>query len=153
MPIAYRDTSIGVIGISEDSGAITGLFFENATVPLELERGETPMLLEAFAQLGEYLAGARRDFDLPLLPRGTAWQAKCWAALLKIPYGETVAYGELARRLGNPKACRAAGMAYNCNPIPIFIPCHRAIGADGSLRGYAGGLDIKGKLLRLEKGD
>jgi methylated-DNA-[protein]-cysteine S-methyltransferase len=150
MPVAYRETTIGVIGISEDSGAVTGLFFENATVPLELARGETPLLLEAFAQLGEYLAGARRDFDLPLMPRGTAWQTKCWAALREIPYGETIAYGELARRVGNPKACRAVGMANNRNPLPIFIPCHRVIGADGSLTGYAGGLDIKERLLRLE---
>jgi methylated-DNA-[protein]-cysteine S-methyltransferase len=153
MPVAYHDTSIGVIGISEDSGAITGLYFENATVPLELEHGETPLLLEAFRQLGAYLAGARRGFDLPLRPFGTAFQTKCWAALREIPYGKTISYGELARRLGNPKAGRAAGMANNRNPIPIFIPCHRVIGADGSPKGYAGGLDVKEKLLRLEKGD
>jgi methylated-DNA-[protein]-cysteine S-methyltransferase len=153
MPVAYRDTSIGVIGISGDSGAVTGLYFENATVPAELEHGETPLLLEAFKQLDEYLAGKRREFDLPLLPRGTPWQLKCWAALRGIPYGETVTYGELARRAGNPKACRAVGMANNRNPIPVFIPCHRVIGANGSLTGFGGGLDVKEKLLRLEKGN
>jgi methylated-DNA-[protein]-cysteine S-methyltransferase len=151
MPVAYRDTSIGIIGISEHGGAITGLYFENATVPAELEHGETPLLLEAFGQLEEYLAGNRRAFGLELLPRGTPWQLKCWAALREIPYGETITYGELARRAGNPKACRAVGMANNRNPIPIFIPCHRVIGADGSLTGFGGGLHIKEQLLRLEK--
>jgi methylated-DNA-[protein]-cysteine S-methyltransferase len=147
----YRDTSLGVIGISEEAGKITGVYFENATVPAELEYGETPLLLEAFGQLGEYLAGTRRAFGLPLLPRGTPWQLRCWAELLKIPYGETVSYGELARRAGNPKACRAVGMANNRNPIPVFIPCHRVIGANGSLTGFGGGLHIKELLLRLDK--
>jgi methylated-DNA-[protein]-cysteine S-methyltransferase len=151
MPVAYRDTSIGVIGISEHEGAITGLYFENATVPAELDYGETPLLLEAFGQLEEYLAGKRRAFRLALSPRGTPWQLKCWAALREIPYGETITYGELARRAGNPKACRAVGMANNRNPIPVFIPCHRVIGANGSLTGFGGGLHIKEQLLRLEK--
>lgn len=151
MPIAYRDTSIGVIGIAEDNGSITNLFFENATVPAELEAAETPVLTEAFRQLDEYLSGKRKSFELPLLPRGTPWQVKCWNALLEIPYGETATYGDVAKRVNNPKAFRAVGLANNRNPIAVFIPCHRVIGADGSLTGFGGGLGVKEKLLELEK--
>lgn len=152
MPVAFRDTSVGIIGISEQGGEITGLFFQNATVPAELEYAETPLLQQAFAQLGEYLLGKRRDFSLPLEPSGTAWQMKCWAALREIPYGATCTYRALAQRVGSPKAYRAVGMANNRNPIPILIPCHRVIGADGSLTGFGGGLEVKEKLLLLERG-
>lgn len=151
MPVAYRDTAIGVIGIAENDGKITNLFFENATVPAELEMLETPVLTEAFKQLEEYLSGERKSFDLPLLPYGTAWQLKCWSALLEIPYGETATYGDIARRVGNPKGFRAVGLANNRNPIAVIIPCHRVIGADGSLTGFGGGLGVKEKLLELEK--
>lgn len=151
MPVAYRDTYIGVIGIAENDGKITNVFFENATVPAELELLETPVLTEAFKQLDEYLSGSRKSFDLPLSPRGTPWQIKCWNALLDIPYGETSSYGDIARRVNNPKAFRAVGLANNRNPLPVFIPCHRVIGSDGSLIGFGGGLDVKEKLLRLER--
>ena len=97
-----------------------------------------------------YLSGERRTFDLPLAPEGTAFQKAVWAELEKIPYGETRSYGQIAAQVGNAKACRAVGMANHRNPIPIFIPCHRVIGADGSLTGYGGGLDCKKVLLRLE---
>lgn len=152
MPVTYRDTSIGVIGIAEDNGKITNLFFENASVPAQLEMLETPVLIEAFRQLGEYLSGIRKSFDLPLSPHGTPWQLKCWQALLDIPYGETATYGDIARRVNNPKGFRAVGLANNRNPIPVFIPCHRVIGADGSLTGFGGGLGVKEKLLKLEAG-
>ncbi len=89
-------------------------------------------------------------FDLPLEPAGTEFQKSVWVALQAIPYGETRSYGDMARQIGNPKACRAVGMANNRNPISIVIPCHRVIGADGSLVGYGGGLDLKQKLLTLE---
>ena len=102
------------------------------------------------AQLREYFAGTRRTFDLPLAPRGTAFQQRVWAALRAIPYGETCTYGELAAAIGSPSASRAVGMANHHNPIPIVIPCHRVIGANGTLTGYAGGLEIKRKLLALE---
>lgn len=151
MPVAYRDTSIGVIGIAEDNGKITNLFFENATVPAELEMLETPVLTEAFKQLDEYLSGIRKSFDLPLSPHGTPWQLKCWHALLDIPYGETATYGNVARRVNNPKGSRAVGLANNRNPIPVFIPCHRVIGANGSLTGFGGGLVVKEKLLQVEQ--
>ena len=103
------------------------------------------------AQLEEYFEGRRQTFDLPLAPEGTAFQRSVWQALTEIPYGETISYGELARRIGNPQASRAVGLANGANPLPIVVPCHRVIGADGSLTGFGGGLDIKRKLLALER--
>jgi len=103
------------------------------------------------AQLEEYFAGRRRTFELALAPEGTAFQLTVWRALTKIPYGETVSYGELARRIGKPDASRAVGLANGANPLPIVVPCHRVIGADGSLTGFGGGLAIKSKLLALER--
>jgi O-6-methylguanine DNA methyltransferase len=101
-------------------------------------------------QLDEYFRGRRRDFDLELSPRGTEFQLRVWRELTRIPYGETISYQELSRRIGNPSATRAVGRANGANPIPIVIPCHRVIGADGSLTGYGGGIDIKRQLLALE---
>ncbi len=112
---------------------------------------KTPLLLQAEKQLSEYFARKRTSFDLPLFVEGTPFQKKVWAELQKIPYGETISYGELARRCGNDKACRAVGMANNKNKIAIIIPCHRVIGSNGKLVGYAGGLDIKSRLLDLER--
>jgi len=108
---------------------------------------------KAAGQLEEYFAGKRREFDVPLDPQGTQFQRIVWNALLKIPYGETRSYKQIAQMVGNPKACRAVGMANNKNPIWIVIPCHRVIGADGSLTGYGGGLEMKQRLLELEKAD
>jgi O-6-methylguanine DNA methyltransferase len=102
-------------------------------------------------ELEEYFLGERVEFKLPLDLRGTEFQQRCWRALLEIPYGQTRSYAEIARAIGNPQACRAVGMANNRNPIPIVVPCHRVIAANGSLCGYGGGLDIKEKLLRLER--
>lgn len=102
-------------------------------------------------QLEEFFAGERRDFDLPLAPVGTGFQQRVWAELLKIPFGVTISYGELARRIGNPSASRAVGRANGTNPIALIIPCHRVIGANGSLTGYGGGLDLKEKLLNWER--
>jgi len=101
-------------------------------------------------QLGEYFQGVRKVFELDLAPRGTPFQRRVWAALLEIPFGATLSYGALARRLGNPLLTRAVGTANGANPIGIIIPCHRVIGADGSLTGYAGGLPLKQALLELE---
>ncbi|HEX8244827.1 MAG TPA: methylated-DNA--[protein]-cysteine S-methyltransferase [Longimicrobium sp.] len=101
-------------------------------------------------ELDEYFAGARREFTIVLKPRGTEWQQRVWAALLGIPCGATIDYRELAARAGNPRAVRAAGRANATNPIPILIPCHRVVGANGGLTGYGGGLDAKAMLLRLE---
>lgn len=108
-------------------------------------------LKETIRQLRAYFAGELEDFDLPLAPEGTPFQQKCWDQLCKIPYGETISYGELAKRIGSPNASRAVGLANGSNPIPIIIPCHRVIGSNGKLTGYGGGLPIKEKLLALEK--
>jgi len=103
-------------------------------------------------QLHEYFAGERRAFDLPLGPQGTPFQLQVWRELQQIPYGATISYGEMARRIGNPSASRAVGLANGANPIAIIVPCHRVIGASGKLTGFGGGLDIKQRLLDLEQG-
>jgi len=106
---------------------------------------------ETIRQLHAYFAGELEDFALPLAPQGTAFQLTVWKRLCDIPYGETISYGQLARRIGNPNASRAVGLANGANPIPIVIPCHRVIGSNGKLTGYGGGLPIKEKLLALER--
>lgn len=106
---------------------------------------------EATRQLRAYFAGELENFDLPLAPTGTSFQQRVWKELCLIPYGATISYGELARRIGNPNASRAVGLANGSNPIPIIIPCHRVIGSNGKLTGYGGGLPIKEKLLALER--
>jgi len=111
-----------------------------------------PVLAEAARQLSAYFAGELRQFDLPLRPSGTPFQLTVWEALQQIPYGETVTYGELARSIGRPTAARAVGGANHLNPLPIVVPCHRVIGADGTLTGYAGGLGAKSALLAVESG-
>jgi O-6-methylguanine DNA methyltransferase len=110
--------------------------------------------LAAFAldQIAEYLAGRRREFDLPLDVRGTDFQRRMWAAVAAIPYGQTRTYADIARVLGQPRAVRAVGAANGANPLPLIVPCHRVIGSDGSLTGYGGGLDVKRKLLEMEQG-
>ena len=108
-------------------------------------------LEETIRQLRAYFAGELETFDLTLAPEGTPFQQKVWNELCEIPYGETISYGELAKRMGNPNASRAVGLANGSNPIPIIIPCHRVIGSNGKLTGYGGGLPIKEKLLALEK--
>lgn len=106
---------------------------------------------EVIRQLRAYFGGERESFDLPLAPEGTPFQLAVWKRLCEIPYGETISYGELARRVGNPNASRAVGLANGSNPIPVVIPCHRVIGSNGKLTGYGGGLPIKEKLLALER--
>jgi methylated-DNA-[protein]-cysteine S-methyltransferase len=107
--------------------------------------------VEPIRQLRAYFAGDLETFDLPLSPQGTPFQQRVWKELCKIPYGETISYGQLASRIGNPNASRAVGLANGFNPIPIIIPCHRVIGSNGKLTGYGGGLPIKEKLLALER--
>ncbi|MCL8026578.1 methylated-DNA--[protein]-cysteine S-methyltransferase [Nocardioides bruguierae] len=114
----------------------------------------SPVLARAARQLGEYFAGERRDFDLPLAPAGTEFQQRVWAELARIPWGSTSTYGDVAVRLGlKPGASRAVGLANGRNPIPVVVPCHRVIGANGTLTGYAGGLERKQVLLDLERDD
>lgn len=129
--------------------AIVRLFLPGQPLP-PLSEQSTPLLKEAKAQLLDYLAQKRKKFDLPLGPQGTPFQRRVWGELSRIPWGETRTYGQLAMAVGAPKAARAVGQANHQNPIPILIPCHRVIGADGSLTGYAGGLELKRMLLQLE---
>lgn len=147
----YYPTPLGEVGIAEENGFITNLFFNKTVAPREFEIDETPLLQKAAAQLNEYLSGKRTRFDLPLAPEGTSFQCQCWEALRTIPYGETRSYGEQAALIGNPKASRAVGRANGQNPISIFIPCHRVVGVNGSLTGFAGGIEAKKWLLELER--
>jgi methylated-DNA-[protein]-cysteine S-methyltransferase len=147
----HYDSPIGRIGIAETDGAVSHVFFENDGAPADFSPAETPLILRTAAQLAEYFGGKRRVFDVPLSPRGTDFQLAVWKALQSIPFGETRSYKEIAGLVGNPKAGRAVGMANNRNPIAILIPCHRVIGADGSLVGYGGGLPAKRFLLDLER--
>lgn len=138
------------MALAEEGGALTNLWLPGQGQP-RIAAHETPLLAEARAQLLDYFRGNRREFDLPLAPEGTPFRRRVWDALLTIPYGQIISYGELARRVGNPKAVRAVGQANHHNPLPIFIPCHRVVGADGTLTGYGGGLELKQYLLRLEE--
>jgi O-6-methylguanine DNA methyltransferase len=117
--------------------------------PRKPERGGLAAL--ALYQIIEYLGGKRREFDLPLDVRGTDFQHRVWDAVAAIPYGQTRTYAEVARMIGKPKAVRAVGAANGANPLPLVVPCHRVVGSDGSLTGYGGGLDVKRKLLEMEK--
>ena len=151
MSAYFYETRIGAIGIAEKGGKITRLYFPNDRRPPNTPIQETPLLQEAAQQLQNYLTGKLTGFSLPLQPEGTAFMQQVWSRLCEIPYGETTSYKTLAEGLGKPNAARAVGMANHRNPIPIFIPCHRVIGASGSLVGYRGGLDLKSRLLKLEK--
>lgn len=149
--IFFYETEIGIIGIRENNKSITDIYFSKVDTNDNIE--ETDLIKECFKQLKEYFEGNRVKFDLPLDARGTEFQKKVWNELLSIPYGETKSYKDIAVAIGNEKACRAIGMANNKNPIPIIIPCHRVIGSNGKLVGYAGGLNVKEKLLNIEKID
>ena len=147
-------TPIGKLIIFDNGKAITRLDFcenKNNTTESCCQNKETALLKSAAAQLREYFAGQRTSFDLPLEPAGTDFQKAVWRALVGIPYGQTKSYKDIALAAGCPKGYRAVGMANNKNPIAIIIPCHRVIGSNGKLVGYAGGLDIKEKLLKLEQ--
>lgn len=143
------DTILGSVTFVEENGALV-VITTHPYHPKEEIYQETPVIKEAFRQLSEYFSGNRKTFNLPLLLKGTDFQKQVWQALLKIPFGETRSYKQIAEAIGNPKAVRAVGMANNKNPLLIVIPCHRVIGANGKLVGYAVGLDKKEYLLRLE---
>ncbi len=147
----YIQTNLGKIGIIEDGVGITNLFFKNQIVPQNIIEEKTPLLLKAEYQIRQYLKGERKIFDLSLSLKGTDFQIKDWNALLDIPYGETRTYKDIAIKIGNPKSCRAVGLANHKNPISIIIPCHRVIGTNGKLTGYGGGIQIKKYLLEIEK--
>ena len=149
--IYYYETPIGRIGIAEEEGYITDVILPSSPFDEVCMETETALLKRAANQLIAYLQGERQHFDLPLKPYGTPFRMRVWEALCTIPYGETRSYKDIARAIGDEKACRAVGGANNKNPIPIFIPCHRVIGADGKLVGYGGGMELKMKLLEVEK--
>jgi methylated-DNA-[protein]-cysteine S-methyltransferase len=153
MNYCYLDTSIGRLLLAGTEDWLTRIEFQKDS-PAEPQPGWTlaskGVLAEASRQLKEYFAGERQDFDLPLGPEGTQFQKTVWRKLRDIPYGETISYGELAKRVGNPKASRAVGAANGQNPLPIVVPCHRVIGANGKMTGFGGGIPVKEALLALE---
>lgn len=149
--LLFKKTGFGLMGIEEKDGSLTRLLLPGEAPGNGFIEGATLLLTRAFEQLERYLAGALREFSLPLRPEGTPFQRRVWQALCAVPYGRTASYKDIAAAVGSPKACRAVGLANNKNPLPIFIPCHRIIGADGRLVGYGGGLDMKRRLLALEQ--
>ena len=156
---AIIDSPIGpLIAVAHDGSTLAGLYMEvtghepdAATLGDPAGAESDAVLAETAAQLKAYFAGQLTSFDLPVALEGTIFQRSVWAGLRQIPYGETVSYGELARRIGQPSASRAVGLANGRNPVAIVVPCHRVIGADGSLTGYGGGLGRKRFLLALEQ--
>ena len=150
----YLSSPIGSLLLAADATGLREITFpkNGAPVPPQPDWHEDPSAFtEPIRQLRAYFAGDLETFDLPLSPQGTPFQQTVWSELLNIPFGETISYGELAKRIGNPNASRAVGLANGSNPIPIVVPCHRVIGANGKLTGYGGGLPIKEKLLALER--
>ena len=150
----YLDTPIGRLLLVRDASGLRVIHFVKAEpydVPADWQQRDDAFE-DVTSQLAEYFSGVRRTFELTLAPEGTPFQQRVWNALLDIPYGETISYGELAARIGQRSASRAVGLANGSNPLPIVIPCHRVIGANGKLTGYGGGLSIKERLLALEGG-
>ncbi|MGI9576485.1 methylated-DNA--[protein]-cysteine S-methyltransferase [Alloalcanivorax xenomutans] len=149
-------TSLGALLLAAEDDALVGAWFEGQKYhpdPRPWRHNPAhPLLVTAADQVRAYFSGERRDFDLPLAPRGTEFQRQVWGALREIRCGNTSTYGELAHRLGRPRAVRAVGAAVGRNPCSVIIPCHRVLGANGSLTGYAGGIDRKARLLALEGG-
>jgi methylated-DNA-[protein]-cysteine S-methyltransferase len=147
---------IGVLALVADDGALRGLFFENGKhggPPSDAQPGTNAIVDATRKQLDAYFAGRGKTFDLPLAPDGTDFQKRVWRALATIPFGETRSYGEVAAMIGAPRASRAVGAANGRNAIPVIVPCHRVIGADGSLTGFGGGMERKRFLLALEGGE
>lgn len=148
MDIYYFDSPLGTIKVRGDVAGVQEVVFEE---PLLNENNSVPSsLLPCVNQLQQYFAGERRDFDIPINPQGTAFQKAIWALLSQLPYGRTLSYLKLSSLYGNTKAVRAVAAAIGKNPILVITPCHRVVGSDGTLVGYAGGMDRKKKLLELE---
>jgi len=150
----HIDSPVGPLLLVADEHALRVIEFDNPRHPYKRssawQPGDNAVMREAARQLAQYFRGERREFDLPLAPQGTDFQRTVWHTLADIPYGETISYAELARRVDKPTATRAVGAANGRNPLPIVLPCHRVIGADGSLTGFGGGLPTKQYLLTLE---
>ena len=144
------DSPVGPLTLTERDGALCGLEFGEASFEKAAVPGDSPLLRQTEKELSEYFAGGRKAFTVPVSLSGTDFQLKVWHALADIPFGEVRSYGDIAKAIGIPKACRAVGGANHRNPVSIIIPCHRVIGSDKSLTGYGGGLFIKEFLLKLE---
>jgi methylated-DNA-[protein]-cysteine S-methyltransferase len=151
MVVKEYETLIGKIVIGETDGYITNIYFENDKLPNNTEVKETDLIKEAIRQINLYLSGNLRNINVPIKINGTKFQQLVWNQLSKIEYGQTCTYKDIAIAIGNPNACRAVGNANNKNKLPLIIPCHRVIGTSGKLVGFAGGLDIKQKLLYIEE--
>jgi methylated-DNA-[protein]-cysteine S-methyltransferase len=150
---ALAESPIGELVLAGDGRSLSRLHMLEGRHPVRIDpawRRDDGAFADARGQLGEYFEGRRTSFDVPLALQGTPFQRRVWDALREIPYGETTSYGELARRLGSPRAMRAVGLANGRKPIAVIVPCHRVIGADGTLTGYGGGLERKRLLLELE---
>lgn len=148
-------TPLGTILATAVGGALTSINFDDAKYTPEIDNGwkedpSSPPLRECARQLQDFFEGKRQCFDLPIAPEGTAFQKRVWQEIARVPFGETITYAQLAARAGSPGSARAAGAATGRNPIAIVVPCHRIVGTDGSLTGYAGGLERKTKLLEIE---
>lgn len=143
----WSDAPFGTLTLTDCNGYLTAIQWGTRSGATEMA---TPLLWETVCQLSAYFKGRLQRFDLPLAPAGTPFQQQVWRALQEIPYGETVTYADIAVRIGRPLAVRAVGMANHRNPLPIVVPCHRVIGKNGSLTGYAGGLELKSSLLNME---
>lgn len=155
--LLFVASPLGELGIAASERAVTGLFF-GRELPAALAEAQivgygaaSPLLREAAGQIEAYFAGVRREFTLPLELQGTPFQQEVWEAVRRIPYGEVRSYARIAAAIGRPGASRAVGMANHRNPAVILVPCHRVVGSDGSLTGYAGGLEAKRLLLALER--
>lgn len=151
MNIFQYSMDMGVIGISEQDGKLTNIYFETDPVPGNISVRETETIREAYRQLARYFAGELWEFSLPLAPQGTQFLRAVWDQLRAVAYGQTATYSQIAARAGNPRAVRAVGLACARNPLPFVIPCHRILGASGKLTGYRGGLALKQKLLEMER--
>ncbi len=154
MYYSYVDSPIGPLLLAGDGEALSLIAFSRGKKSRGAEQDwqrRDDVFGQARRELGEYFDGRRRDFDLPLRPEGTEFQRDVWDALRTIPYGATCSYADIARKIGRPKASRAVGMANGSNPLPIVVPCHRVIGANGSLTGFGGGIETKRFLLELER--
>ena len=146
----FVSTIIGEVGIVEEDGKITNIFFGGAVKPKQFELSSTPLLEQAAEQIKEYFSGKRKAFDFPINLKGTPFQIKVWEALRTIPFGQTATYKDIAKLIGNEKGFRAVGLACGKNPILLVVPCHRIISQDGKIGGFTGGINAKIKLLNLE---
>lgn len=151
-PVLYREYPIGTLGLMDDGQGLSRVFLRREVSEFDAPEGETALTLQAAMELDEYFSGKRQAFTVPLSPHGTQFQQAVWEALRAIPYGQTRTYGEIAAAVGRPKAVRAVGMANHDNPLLIFTPCHRVVGKNGALTGFACGLEVKRRLLALERG-